>query len=181
MTVLEKSRSFIWVEHNLVIFKTYVRALNLAIQDLLSKRDKLVLKFPYNVTNMDKEKLKELVECPICFEVKRNGVIYQCVNGHIICSRCFGKLSAKNCPSGKCQYSDPPSRGLILEKLIADSDLEFDCWFKINGCGFVGSHSTLNLHESSCSFKSYICFKNSSCKMTVLMQDMLQVTVLYFL
>ena len=62
--------------------------------------------------------LKELeaeLECPVCMEVSRPP-IYQCEEGHIICSTC--KPLLKVCPHNCGQkYSEPAIRCRFAEKL----------------------------------------------------------------
>ena len=56
-----------------------------------------------------------LPECPVCMEISRPP-IYQCEEGHIICSSCKPLLT--DCPHncGK-KYSEPPIRCRFAEKL----------------------------------------------------------------
>ena len=41
---------------------------------------------------MNKTQLTKELECPVCFQIPRNSPIYQCVNGHLICSVCKEKI-----------------------------------------------------------------------------------------
>jgi len=56
------------------------------------------------------------LECPVCYELSRPP-IYQCPEGHIICSACKPLLKA--CPQCDTKYTDPPIRCRFAEKLSA--------------------------------------------------------------
>ena len=43
-----------------------------------------------------KDYLKEILECPICYNVPNDGPIFQCQRGHVACAKCHQKL--KECP-----------------------------------------------------------------------------------
>jgi ribosomal protein L37AE/L43A len=38
------------------------------------------------------ERVRKLVECPICYEIRADQKIYVCINGHHICSVCKEKV-----------------------------------------------------------------------------------------
>jgi transcription elongation factor Elf1 len=64
---------------------------------------------------LDIEKLKELLECPICFEsVSKSGPLKQCKNGHMVCGSCLPKLT-NGCPVCREPID---SRNLPLEKIM---------------------------------------------------------------
>ena len=65
-------------------------------------------------TLLSKEDLRDILECPICFNIPREGPIYQCENGHIVCKSCFPKC--EKCP--QCNMKMTKCRNLHLEKLI---------------------------------------------------------------
>ncbi len=48
------------------------------------------------------EVMRPHVECPICTEVPRDGVMLQCVNGHNVCAVCKNKMDKDaKCPQGR--------------------------------------------------------------------------------
>nr|ACO12155.1 E3 ubiquitin-protein ligase sina [Lepeophtheirus salmonis] len=72
---------------------------------------------PSNANRLDEDELKELegeLECPVCMDISRPP-IYQCEEGHIICSTCKPLLI--NCPHCAKKYSEPPIRCRFAEKL----------------------------------------------------------------
>jgi len=64
----------------------------------------------------ERSEIEGELECPVCMEVSRPP-IYQCGEGHIICSAC--KPLLKVCPQCDRPYSDPPIRCRFAEKLAA--------------------------------------------------------------
>jgi hypothetical protein len=42
------------------------------------------------------------LECPVCLNVPRDGVVLMCVNGHSVCNVCLNKLGKEaKCPLGR--------------------------------------------------------------------------------
>ena len=60
------------------------------------------------------EQIKDLLECPVCFEPILSTPIHQCTNGHVVCNGCIAKLS--NCPI--CRNDSTLIRNLILEEIM---------------------------------------------------------------
>ena len=61
------------------------------------------------------EFLRDLLECPICFDTKNSMPIFQCQNGHITgCKDCITKLD--KCPI--CRDANIKIRNLQLEKVV---------------------------------------------------------------
>ncbi len=49
--------------------------------------------------------LEPHVECPICTEIPRDGVMLQCLNGHNLCAVCKDKIGEDaKCPLGRYEY-----------------------------------------------------------------------------
>ena len=61
--------------------------------------------------------LKKALECPICFETRKAGPLYQCENGHILCSVCIDTV--QECP--QCRVKLPITR---IRCLFAEQQLE---------------------------------------------------------
>ena len=62
--------------------------------------------------------LKRALECPVCFETPKAGPLYQCENGHILCSGCIEKV--QECP--QCRARLPATR---IRNIFAEQQLEW--------------------------------------------------------
>ena len=70
--------------------------------------------FKTNQNSSDfKEYVRDLLECPVCMDVIKSVPVYQCANGHVICTGCIEKLN--NCPI--CRNDSSLRRILKLEKI----------------------------------------------------------------
>ena len=67
------------------------------------------------------ENIKSILECPVCLETPEAGHIYQCKNGHMVCSKCHPRLN--KCPT--CRDQSISLQSPILEKII--SSLQNSC------------------------------------------------------
>ena len=66
-------------------------------------------------------------QCAVCLELP-DGQIFQCRQGHLICSPCHQKWKASNpgnvlCPTCRVPLDDPPSRCRVAEAALATADL----------------------------------------------------------
>ena len=59
--------------------------------------------------------IKKDLECPVCLNVPNTGPIFQCHNGHLICSPCRKRVTT--CPV--CRIPLGYTRNLTSEKMIA--------------------------------------------------------------
>ena len=59
--------------------------------------------------------LRKSLECPVCFHTPKAGPIYQCENGHTLCSECNGKVK-KLCPVCRVKLPKDRIRNLYAEK-----------------------------------------------------------------
>jgi len=64
----------------------------------------------------ERSEVESELECPVCLEISRPP-IYQCPEGHIICSACKPLLKA--CCQCDMKFTDPPIRCRFAEKLAA--------------------------------------------------------------
>ena len=58
--------------------------------------------------------IRDLLECPVCMETIKSVPVYQCANGHVICTGCIEKLN--NCPI--CRNNSALVRILKLENIV---------------------------------------------------------------
>jgi len=64
----------------------------------------------------ERSEVESELECPVCLQISRPP-IYQCPEGHIVCSACKPLLKA--CCLCETKYTDPPIRCRFAEKLAA--------------------------------------------------------------
>ena len=64
------------------------------------------------------EDLRRALECPVCLETPKAGPLYQCENGHILCSECIEKV--QQCP--QCRAKLPTTK---IRCLFAEQQLEW--------------------------------------------------------
>ena len=62
--------------------------------------------------------LRKALECPVCFYTPKAGPLYQCENGHILCSACNAKV--QKCPECRVDLND----GVRIRCLFAEKQLE---------------------------------------------------------
>ncbi|PWA41771.1 hypothetical protein CTI12_AA549280 [Artemisia annua] len=96
---------------------------------------------------LEKEKLvlnnvSELLECPVCLTIM-SAPIYQCPNGHTLCSMC--KFRVKNCCPICCTYMGS-IRCLALEKVAKPLEVPYECPLEVRGCKVTGNIPELITH-----------------------------------
>ncbi len=91
------------------------------------------------------------LECPICTNVPRYGVMLMCLNGHSVCAVCLSKLGADaKCPMGRCDFGTPPTKNFVVEDLVQNF-FRWACQFrKAADCKFEGTGVELETHETAC-------------------------------
>ncbi|XP_020572004.1 putative E3 ubiquitin-protein ligase SINA-like 6 [Phalaenopsis equestris] len=93
----------------------------------------------------------DVLRCPICFN-PLTPRIYQCRNGHIVCSHCCPKL--KN----RCHVCSQPlgrRRCIALEKVI--ESIKSPCKHANFGCRAILSFAEKVAHEKYCRYPSLFC------------------------
>jgi len=104
------------------------------------------------------DKMKEVMECPVCLKLPRKGPIFQCGRGHCVCSICRPKLA--KCPL--CEGAFIETRNLIFEKLLA-IPMKHACKFADYGCQFEETIMPLEHHERECRYRLVSCFSIFGC------------------
>ena len=66
-------------------------------------------------------RLRIHLECPVCLAVPKEGPIYQCRNGHLLCYHCHSKL--QKCPL--CKIPLEKLRNLLSEHVLSMIDPEY--------------------------------------------------------
>ena len=92
------------------------------------------------------DKLKDRIECPVCYEIPVAGPVYSCVNGHLVCS---------NCKRDSC----PTCRGKIKGKSLLAVDIivsiEHKC--KNEECEQLVAYNSVEKHAQECKFRTILC------------------------
>ena len=114
------------------------------------------------ITFQEKD-LKDLLECPVCLMVPREGFVFQCENGHCVCSECHGKLTA--CP--QCRGPIGKMRNLIYEQLLPK--IPHYCKFASYGCKEEDINTALESHEKDCKYRLVNCPEVLQCKTQISM------------
>eukprot|EP00092_Neocalanus_flemingeri_P016759 GFUD01018126.1.p1 GENE.GFUD01018126.1~~GFUD01018126.1.p1 ORF type:complete len:271 (-),score=45.95 GFUD01018126.1:90-902(-) len=97
---------------------------------------------------MDETKLRSHLQCPVCTFLPHNAKFFACKNGHQICEYCYDKV--ENCPQGRCQYSFPPTRELVVEQMISEADMKINCQNAGRGCNVELVREDKIDHETEC-------------------------------
>ncbi|XP_015930770.1 zinc finger TRAF-type-containing protein 1-A [Parasteatoda tepidariorum] len=106
-----------------ITFENPVSVASIEISSIFKNEDKSTLKF----------KLKEILRCAVCLELRRSA-IFQCKYGHLICAGCFGEIlnesrlqnEIASCPTCQTTISkDLCSRNIAVERTI--SELPMTC------------------------------------------------------
>jgi hypothetical protein len=82
--------------------------------------------------------------------------IYQCANGHLICSHCKPSLTIQICPTCEIEYKDQPIRSIIAEK-IWEIGAILPCRYE--GCNFKATKAKIKDHKIECFYKTMKCMK----------------------
>ena len=98
----------------------------------------------------DGRSIVNLLECPVCLDTMKPP-IYQCQNGHSVCSNCKPGLS--NCPT--CRGSLINTRNLLAEQLA--NKVIYLCSNKDRGCYESTSLEDMKRHEAACPYRIYDC------------------------
>jgi len=110
------------------------------------------------------EELKQF-ECPVCWMIPRQNPVYQCLNGHIICSGCHSSVNI--CP--QCRENLGTNRNLMLESIL--DKLPFPCQFRGDGCLDVMPRKSIAEHEIICCFRTINCV-DISCNLQLSMSKL---------
>ena len=110
--------------------------------------------------SIDDSFIQDAFDCVICLEFPEDSPVYQCENGHVLCSSCHARVV--NCPT--CRVKLRRIRCLAAEKVLAKFGKP--CKYNIQGCKVRLSHDSLETHEARCGFRRVKC-PFPSCKDTV--------------
>lgn len=96
--------------------------------------------------------------CIVCRELPEDGIIYQCRNGHLLCSSCHHRVvedSKSSCPTCRVHMSrDNPSRNRFAENIL--SSVYVPC--SNAGCTEKVSFGKLKSHmKEKCGLRKAVC------------------------
>ncbi|KAL0730149.1 hypothetical protein Bca4012_026242 [Brassica carinata] len=104
----------------------------------------------------------EVFNCIICIE-PLTAPIFQCDNGHLVCSSCCPKLRNK-CPL--CSFPIGDKRCRAMEKVIESTGI----LCSVLGCTKIVCYRELSAHEKECTFSLCVC-PVPDCKYTASYKD----------
>jgi len=93
------------------------------------------------------EKLRDKVECPVCFEIPKKAPVPVCPNGHVVCERCV----RRRCPT--CRVNMGQGTSTLAVTVI--ENIEHQC--DNEGCALIFALSDLPSHMSQCSHRIVKC------------------------
>ncbi|KAK8964742.1 hypothetical protein KSP40_PGU000811 [Platanthera guangdongensis] len=94
----------------------------------------------------------QLLHCGICADpLDNDGLVFQCANGHVLCSACAAKYG-ESCPD--CLTADV-SRCVALETIV--DRLRMPCPFSAFGCMEFVSRAEKHSHELYCAHAPLAC------------------------
>ena len=123
------------------------------------------LKMIEETLKSEKEKIKNLkkyVECPVCLDIPRKGLIFSCPNGHIICQKC----KVGQCPVCRVRVGNNKS---ILALAFIENILH-NC--KFDGCEEEYPLEKIENHEKYCFLRVVSC-PHGQCVKKVQLNDIL--------
>jgi len=100
------------------------------------------------------EKLRKLVECPVCLTLPRIGPVPCCANGHLVCSTCLERMRGENnldCPT--CR--EPFGEGKSLLAFAVAEQVQHECSHQ--GCTKTTPLERIVQHEKDCKWRPVLC------------------------
>eukprot|EP00092_Neocalanus_flemingeri_P022326 GFUD01024210.1.p1 GENE.GFUD01024210.1~~GFUD01024210.1.p1 ORF type:complete len:385 (+),score=80.51 GFUD01024210.1:46-1200(+) len=91
--------------------------------------------------------LDDKIECPVCMETPREGPVYACPNGHLVCKEC----RSESCPT--CRVSMGNGKSLLAVTVI--ENIEHLC--KFVDCGELFANDKVDEHEKICKHRTVSC------------------------
>lgn len=113
--------------------------------------------------------IEDEIECVICLEAPQSVPVYQCENGHLLCTPCRDQVS--HCPI--CRILLGRSRNLIVEKVL--EKFPRFCKFRNQGCTVKLKTKLLSAHIDICHYKPIqcpLCNIRNECHKLLIMTEM---------
>jgi len=93
------------------------------------------------------KKLRDKVECPVCYDIPKKAPVPVCPNGHVVCESCV----RENCPT--CRVKMESGTSTLAVTVI--ENIEHQCDYE--GCDLTFSLTDLPSHMSRCSHRKVKC------------------------
>ena len=92
-------------------------------------------------------KLRDKVECPVCFEIPRSAPVPVCPNGHVVCNTCV----RETCPT--CRVKMQQATSTLAVTVI--ENIEHTC--EHDNCGLTLPLPELPRHQAACPHRPVLC------------------------
>ena len=92
-------------------------------------------------------KLRDKVECPVCFDVPRSAPVPVCPNGHVVCVKCVRDV----CPTCRVRME----QGTSTLAVAVIENIDHSCEYE--DCGVWLPHNEIAGHMASCSMRPVNC------------------------
>lgn len=117
---------------------------------------KVVYERNLNVMATFKEKVEEILECPVCFNIPREFPVPSCRAGHIVCRPCRKNMST--CPTCRHNLSHTNTMVGYMAQICSHK-----CSFTVFGCDHITNIDEIGRHEEECQERTIQCpFKDCS-------------------
>jgi len=93
------------------------------------------------------EKLRDKVECPVCYAIPKKAPVPVCPNGHVVCESCV----REKCPT--CRVKMESGTSTLAVTVI--ENIEHQC--EHEGCDLTFSLTDLHTHMSRCGHRKFKC------------------------
>ena len=93
------------------------------------------------------KKLRDKVECPVCFSIPKGAPVPVCPNGHVVCEGCL----REKCPTCRVKMA----HGTSTLAVTVIENIEHQCDHE--GCDLTFSSSDLHTHMSRCGHRIVKC------------------------
>eukprot|EP00092_Neocalanus_flemingeri_P108084 GFUD01138748.1.p1 GENE.GFUD01138748.1~~GFUD01138748.1.p1 ORF type:complete len:330 (+),score=82.64 GFUD01138748.1:13-1002(+) len=92
-------------------------------------------------------KLHERIECPVCLEIPETGPVFNCLNGHLVCSKC----KSNSCPTCRAKMSE----GKSLLAVTVLENIEHKC--RNQQCDQLLPLAEIGAHRKVCTHRLIKC------------------------
>ena len=98
--------------------------------------------------------LRNMLECPVCLVLPKEGPVASCPRGHLVCSSCLIEMKRErknDCPTCRCPMGEGKSR---LAKVLVEN-MDHEC--ELKGCKAMVPFNEYKQHLESCDHRLVMC------------------------